>query len=949
MKKTDKKYDLETIFETIDSFEGVTFGTPQSTLTYADLSYQIRTLSKFLKQHISPGAVVAITGVSSPTLNIAFLGVLNAGGVALLIDSSWSKDWQDVVRHDAQPEFILTPQNNLDLDFFHEQSTNLCLFRYSSNPTILDNEASYLIYTSGTTGKPKGVINSIEGLTNLFHAVQKLFKITPSDAVLQFSSPSFDAWIWDMCLAFSSGAKLVIPDYDRRLPGNGLEELVRQHSVTVMTLPPSVLYHCRDELSYKDVRILITAGERCPKDLVEKWLTKDRELFNAYGPSEAAVCATIHKITNEDDTPPIGKAISGVEITLQDENGDVVIGEGSGEMIIAGHAVGLGYINRPELTHEKFTTNPRTFKTGDVATRHSDGNLYFEGRIDRQVKIDGIRLELEHVEKLLESHPHTSRVFVTDLKEDTGGKKLVAFVVQKPDIDTTTLRGELIDLCQKNLPLKVKPLIFFTPDLPVRGSGKVDLNALIAKYLVPQEIHIASDDLCLTISNVFKQYLGLQDIGVDDDFFALGGSSLGMIQCIEQIEHHSKTHIPIFLAMRYNTARSLTKAIEECQKGFSILHEKPITEKDIEELILLETYNKKKSSQIDTFVTGGTGLLGAYTIHELLERTIGKIYCLVRAASDEDAYRRIVSNLEKRNLWKPAYETRIVCLAGNLERHNFGFSEPVYNDISENIGYVYHIAANVSWVLSYNQLEASNVIGTKNAITLAYNSGAQLAYVSSIGVHHTEGWQKMTEFNEEYLPSEAAHLLGYLRTKWVSEKLVIAAGKKYDVPYYIFRPPFICEGVGVSGTLAVDDFLFNKIQACISLGCVPNNGFYLDIYPADVLAKNMISIVLQQKFNKVFQFTNPQKLSWHEAVQTLKGYGYNLEELSYDKWLSRLSESKNQLSDHLPFLQPINSLEKSVYEHYHGRWPKVVDSNVRAVLKEDSDVESVQSLLQRYV
>ena len=944
-KKQNSRIDK--ILSVMREHTGTAIKTSQVGLFYKELLERVTKISGFLQKHVKQGSIVAIINKSSWETCACFLAVIDSGCVALLIDANWSLEWIDTVLKDAQPALILSANKDNLVKCIHEPVAGLYAGNYSKlSSKRLGKDASYVIYTSGTSGKPKGSINSIQGLTNLFSAVQKIFLLKSSDTVLQFSSPSFDAWVWDMCMAFSSGASLAIPGADERLPGNGLEKFMKQQSVTVATLTPSVLYHCK-ETDFGNVHTLITAAERCTKELAKKWL-KGRRLFNAYGPSETAVCATVYHVTDSEHLPPIGKSIPGVDVWLEDKRGQRITSKGRGEIIIGGKSVGLGYLNRPELTANKFTKNPATFRTGDSATQDSKHIFHYEGRLDRQVKVNGVRIELENVENILEQNEYVLRAFATVDKAASVDAKLVAFVLAKLHVSHDELRNALTTLSRHNLPAQTSPIIVFVSNLPIRGSGKVDLNYLISKYLHSAQSNF-DGDLCKIICNIFQSCLGVKNISPDDDFFFLGGSSLDMMQCIAEIERKIGSNLPVILAMRNSTPTKLTKAIKLYQKNNYIEDDPPIMLKDIPKL-KLSSIKRLTQENENAFVTGATGLLGAYILRELLEKSKDTtIYCLVRAADSSEAFKRIEINLKKHGLWETSYKKRIVCLVGSLGDSHFGLSTEMYSKVKKNIGFVYHIASNVNWVFSYSALESSNVNGTKQAIALCCDSGARLIYVSSIGVHFSTDWRSTPQFNESDIPFVGDQLLGYLRSKWVAEQLIYSAIAQ-GVQSYIFRPPFICGGVGAKKLLSKNDFLLNKIQACIELGYMPSQGFHLDIYPADLLASGIVSIALQKHYvNKVFQFTNPQKLLWHEVHDILKQYGYKLRVVDYIEWFERVVSKPNQLLPHLAYIKPATSNTKSVYEHYHGKWPKVAEDNVMAAIKNRERPPSVASLLAQYL
>lgn len=273
---------------------------------------------------------------------------------------------------------------------------------------------AYVIYTSGSTGKPKGVLLPHRGLCNVVTAQQKLFNVQSSDRLIQFASLNFDASIWEIVLALGHGASLHLAPREDLLPGSSLVKLMRDHAITIATLPPSVLAVLPPE-NVPELRTIIVAGEACTPDLVNRW-GFGRQFFNAYGPTETTICATVTQCTDNTCKPPIGKPITNTCCFVLDKQMQLVPVGVAGELYIGGVGVARGYLNHPDLTAEKFILNPfvstqeipdnefslsllasRLYKTGDLVRYLPDGNLEFLGRIDHQVKLRGFRIELEEI------------------------------------------------------------------------------------------------------------------------------------------------------------------------------------------------------------------------------------------------------------------------------------------------------------------------------------------------------------------------------------------------------------------------------------------------------------------------------------------------------------------------------------------------------------------------
>jgi amino acid adenylation domain-containing protein len=338
------------------------------------------------------------------------------------------------------------------------------------NPTsnvTLDNLA-YVIYTSGSTGKPKGVLVPHRGLSNLAEAQIEVFKLQPSDRILQFASLSFDASIFEIIMALRIGATLYIAKKESLLPGQALIKLCKDNNITCVTLPPAVLAVLPKE-ELPALHTIICAGESCSKDIVNQWAS-DRRFFNAYGPTEATVWATIAEINDNSKKPPIGRPIANTQIYILDGYLQPVPIGITGELYISGDGLARGYLNRPELTAERFIPNPfikavkieneaqiqvnssfyplkeesrteRLYKTGDLATFKPDGNIEFLGRIDEQVKIRGFRIELGESEAVLRQYPAVKEAVVIVREDIPDDKRLVAYIVPQQNQALTTIEN----------------------------------------------------------------------------------------------------------------------------------------------------------------------------------------------------------------------------------------------------------------------------------------------------------------------------------------------------------------------------------------------------------------------------------------------------------------------------------------------------------------------------
>ncbi|WP_158442491.1 amino acid adenylation domain-containing protein, partial [Paenibacillus sp. JCM 10914] len=331
----------------------------------------------------------------STDLIVSILGIWKAGGAYVPLDPAYPQERLAYMLKDSKASVLLTSEDVLPL-LPHTEVPTVCLDQEWSrgndaklNSAATTDNLAYVIYTSGSTGQPKGVMIEHEGINNLAYAQINEFGIGKSDRILQFASVSFDAFVSEMVMSLLSGACLVLAIQDRLLPGPELLDLLREHEITCVTLPPTALSVMKP-INLPTLKVLIIAGEASTSGLLSEW-NSSRKLFNAYGPTESTVCATIHKIEDEEGTIPIGRPIANTQTYLLDRNLEQVPIGVPGEIYIGGKGLARGYIHRPSLTEERFIRDPhrrfgnRLYRTGDLARYRSDGVIEYLGRMDEQV------------------------------------------------------------------------------------------------------------------------------------------------------------------------------------------------------------------------------------------------------------------------------------------------------------------------------------------------------------------------------------------------------------------------------------------------------------------------------------------------------------------------------------------------------------------------------------
>ena len=549
-------------------------------LTYLQLNHQANQLAHHL-QHlgVSPETLVALYTERSLEMVIAILAIFKAGGAYLPLDPDYPQDRLAYMLADSQAPLLLThsalsphlPPNHPSLLFLDTLADTL--HTYPTTPpdiTLSPDNLAYVIYTSGSTGKPKGVLVSHRGILNLAQAQQQAFHIHPHSHVLQFAAFGFDASVSEIFVTLSAGARLVLAPSEALVPGPDMAAMMTQHQVSVVTLPPSALAVMNPQ-DYPSLHTVVSAGEACPTEVVSRW-AKDRHFVNAYGPTEATVCATLTPLQPIRSTPPIGTPMDNVQTYILDPHLQPVPIGVPGELCIAGVGLARGYHLRPDLTAHKFIPHPfsiqpgdRLYRTGDLARFLPDGNIEFLGRIDHQVKLRGYRIELGEIESLLNQLPDVEQSLVIVREDTPADKRLVAYLIAtQPELPIAALRHTL----KQTLPDYMVPSAFITLDtFPLTPNGKIDRHALPAPELSREDqaaSYVAPETLVEeALVDIWRHILGIEPISIHDNFFDLGGHSLLATRVVSQIQHTFEITIPLNDFFKAPTISDLALLIEE--------------------------------------------------------------------------------------------------------------------------------------------------------------------------------------------------------------------------------------------------------------------------------------------------------------------------------------------------------------------------------------------------
>jgi amino acid adenylation domain-containing protein len=582
-----------------------------NSLTYQQLNTRANQLAHYLQElGVKPDTLVGICVERSLEMIVGILGILKAGGAYVPLDPEYPQERLNFMLEDSQVKVLVT-QAKLVESIPQHQAQLICLDtdwekiaqNITSNPEsgVKPDNLTYIIYTSGSTGKPKGVLVNHANVVRLFAATDSWYHFNYQDVWTLFHSYAFDFSVWEMWGALLYGGRLVIVPYLVTRSPESFYELLCQEKVTILNQTPTafrqliqaeesvkgdispLLKEVRGDRSSPtdndlSLRLIIFGGESLEINSLQPWFDRHGDqlpqLVNMYGITETTVHVTYRPLSMADvnsTASVIGRPLPDLQVYLLDQYLQPVPVGVPGEMYVGGAGVAKGYLNRPELTTERFISSPfehsnKLYKTGDLARYWPNGELEYLGRIDNQVKIRGFRIELGEIEALLASHPQIWETVVLVWDDTAGDKRLVAYIVPQPEI--TIIIDEIRQFLKAKLPDYMVPNAFvILAALPLTTNGKIDRRALPPPNLDISDKYVApSTPIEEILVNIWSEVLKVEKVGINDNFFELGGHSLLATQLVAQIRDRLKIELPLRQLFNTATLAELAQGIEQLKQ-----------------------------------------------------------------------------------------------------------------------------------------------------------------------------------------------------------------------------------------------------------------------------------------------------------------------------------------------------------------------------------------------
>lgn len=927
-------------------------------LTYAELDSRATLLAHHIRdrfQHhyrhtMQPDTLIGLYLDRGLDMVISILAVLKAGAAYVPISPDFPDARTKYILDDTQASLVLTHahyQKRLG-----ELASSLCedtclladRFKAPAAPAgppsiaALPSSLAYVIYTSGTTGTPKGVAMEHRAAVCRSHAMSMASQ-TAGNTYLFKTNYIFDVSVSDLFSHLMTGAKIVITrssfDIDEI---RTLQELYR---INACHLVPSQLpLLCDAGALGNDIRQLYFSGENLTDNHLGAIDLQRTAVLNYYGPTETGE-TTFHRPHRENEGSIIGRPLPGTRAYVLQSGRLAPIGT-PGELFISGPGLARGYLNNPALTDEKFVANPfesdsgdpaysRMYKTGDLVRWLPDGTLKYLGRNDSQVKIRGYRIELTEVEKVLLTCEGVRQAIVID-RERNGQPYLAAYVVPESDDWHDTVKEQI----SAKLPSYMVPATFTEiSHVPLTLNGKLNRLALPEPTRWAASEHYAAPQNALQqqVCEIWQDVLGIDRIGVDDDFFHLGGNSIMAIKLIHRINQETGSALPLKSIYNHRTVRTLVEAGSSCV-AHSIQPGKLLDPT----LPLLPNNGKGRGDGL--FITGATGFVGRYLLHELLMHSDNTIYCLLRGQDETVTRQRLKRCLMDNHLWHDHFEDRIKIVLGDIDKPMLGMNQTDKEHLADAVGTIYHCATYMNHLASYQEMKTANVDSVEEILKLASEKRPKrIVYLSTTGIFGTQPVRivdETTEISNERHTSDN----GYVATKWMAEDLVLQARQRgFDIS--VVRLGLV-SGSQQTGRGDDKQWLTRLMRTVRAIGCSFKEPLIeTSVLPVDYVARAIRVLSQVQKMDPVYHLSREEPLNFPDLVaryNTVSDDQITL--VDYNEFVHLLlahKESGNPIDAEYLFADDINALQTKghVPEKVHAKKGTVISSRqTRRILDE---------------
>lgn len=842
-------------------------------------------------------------------------GIVKSGAAFLPIDPKYPNERIAYIIENSQSELIVTTEKiaKEKEQLIAKGGAKVLLLEEilkskkieNPNVDIKQNDLCYVIYTSGSTGKPKGVminhrnlLNYVSDGTNL--ATDEYRQVGDDCISCSFSSLSFDASLQEEFIPLTHGYTAVIASEEQIENPLLLADTLIKNGVNLMFMTPSFVSNVLDIPRFvealRNFKILDMGAEAVPIELCQKLrgLGVNAEFRNGYGPTETTITVTYSSVKDEYMT--IGKTVANTKAYILDKNGQILPINAIGDLTLAGEAVGLGYLGNKEKTEQAFITvnGLRAYRSGDLARMNSEGNIEFFGRLDNQVKLRGLRVELDEIEKNINTYPGISTSIVI-VKNAPEGDYLVAYFVAAKEID----KDDLVAHISKSLTSYMIPKAMMQLEkLPLTANGKVDRKNLpeIKPEQSNKEIKAARNELEKQLVEIFKKATGSEEVGIDDDFFLLGGTSLSASK-VAMLALNAGLPIAYGDVFEFPSVIELEKHINE-MNGISEENGEEVEHYQFDSLkhnVISEVDKIKIDFEFSkVLLAGSTGFLGIHLLKELLDQKQNVIALSRGRAGSLSAKERLLALMAY--YFDAPYDEEIdkyvEIVDGDVTDDN------LYDKLKDyDFNIIINSAAIVKHFANDDIIERVNVGGVKNLIEIANKKGARLIQISTLSV---AGENIDNKFDETFKIKECMLDFGqdvsnkYVHSKFNGEKAVLEAIDKNELDGKVIRVGNLMSrnSDGEFQANSITNGFMRDLKGYATLHKFPVNSMdsKIDFSPIDEVAKTILLLSKTPKEFTVFHSANSHMIDMGDVIYAMNELGFGIEVVSDQEFLESMKE-----------------------------------------------------------
>lgn len=885
------------------------------TISYKQFNEKTNKFAHYLKEKgVKAHDKVVILGEKSIDLYVSIMAILKIGALYVPVDIEYPEERINLILEDCKPKYVIVDEKH-SKTIKHNNKCTLPLSNlddYSKQNLeceITATDGAYIIYTSGSTGKPKGVVVPNRGVVRLVKNTNYI-KFKENDRILQNIAVVFDASTFAIFGSFLNGLTLYPINKDKLLDFPYLEKFIKDNDINIINSTVSFfnkLIEYNPKFFSKTRAVLIGGEQVLPKTVnIFKKYNPHAEIINVYGPTENSNLSCCHIINKEyTKSVPIGIPVSNSTCYVLSKNQKLLPIGIHGELYVGGDGVAIEYFNNPSMTNEKFIPNVfgegKLYKTGDLCYLEEDGVIQFISRIDKQVKIRGFRIELKEIETKILEFGNIKECAVV-VSENNDNKFLVAYVVPKSTLETRDLSKYLKD----NLPAYMIPSkIICLDSLPLNVNGKLDTKALPKPDLDENKnIVKARNEVEKKLVEIWQEVLGINNIGINQNFFEIGGDSLSAIKLLNLINIKFNMQITIKAIFDMPTIQDLAVHIKQNDINAIFDNEEKnntFAKEDfsnIDNLLsnnTLERFNTPEKEPIGNLLLfGATGFLGAHLLDSYLNNESGTVFCLVRTKYNIPAKERLRKKLQFyfNEKYDDLIDDRIIVLDGDITLDNFGLSDTDYKNLGKNINTAINSAAIVKHYGKKQYFENINVNGTNNIINFCKKYNKKLLHCSTLSLMRDLSKNKkdnqLKVFSEKdfYFDQNLNNL--YINSKFKAEELVYNA---------------ILDGLnacclrignlsnrysdGVFQENIEENAILAKLKSFLSIGYIPDYllNVTFDFTPVDICSKAIIKIANTKIENSTFHIINNNIISMNMLISILNDLSYNIQPVPEEEFI----------------------------------------------------------------